>query len=291
VLRRGEWIGAKALVTACGAVLCGATALRAEAPRTLVVGLDIDRGEARLVAYTVKDRPFRGSTEPLPEPRPADELGPLQIEVQLLGPAGVVHTERREIAGLCLSHPGDSAPHVAGDTIRLHRDTWVVELPEHAGADRVEVAFHERDPHGVSRRSLGAQHLDRAHFVSAGGPLGYADLRFAAGAAEGGDAAPWAPAAAQVLWPEDFGESESYQIFGQAAEGAQRINVVLVPDGYTHAEKSVMEAHAASMVGASPSRTRSAATATIAACTTAAAAIRTVKPTSSRPSCAPRSMT
>jgi hypothetical protein len=212
--------------------------------RTLVVGIELDRDAARAMAYTVKPRPYVRELDIAP-PRLQDDAFTVQLEVVLLGPAGLRHTRRIDAGPLCLSHDGEAAPHVSGDVIRLHRDSMVVELPEMAGFDRVEVAYYERHRGDTIRRSLGIGKLDRRNFTPAGGALSYSDLVHADSSA---DEPPRAPRAAQPLWPEDFGDSELYNVFGDVAEGDKRINIVIVPDGYTYAEKTLMESHANAMV-------------------------------------------
>lgn len=212
--------------------------------RTLVVGIEIDREEARLLAYTLKDRPFRAGAD-LPDPRPYVEGQALQAELLLLGPDGVGLTRRVNVGAICLAHDPDAPPHVEGDTILLHRDAFVVELPEASGFDHVEVAFHERTRGELRRRVLGRIRLDRAAFVPAAGPFSYSDLAFA-------DASADPPAdlssSGAVFWPEDIGDPDVYRIYGDLGEGAERINVVIVPDGYTYGDKPLMQAHADALV-------------------------------------------
>jgi hypothetical protein len=212
--------------------------------RTLVAGVEFDRDEAELLAYTVKPRPY---ARPLGivSPRAHDESSTVQLEIVLLGSGGLQHTQRIDVGPLCLTHDGGAAPHVRGDVIRLHRDSVVVELPEIPGFDRVEVAYYERDRGTTTRHSLGIDRLDRGSFTPAGASLEYTDLVHPDSSS---DEPPVAPRGAQPLWPEDFGDTELYQVFGDVAEGDKRINIVIVPDGYTYAEKPWMEAHASALV-------------------------------------------
>jgi hypothetical protein len=182
--------------------------------RTLVVGIELDRDDATLLAYTLKPRPYLRAPG-VAAPRPHDEASTVQIEVVLQGPGGLRHTRRIDAGPLCLLHHGDADAHVAGDTIRVHRDSMVVELPEREGFDRIEVAYYQRDAGHAIRLSLGIHELDRARFVPAGSPWTYADLAFAVPADE---APPPAPLASDVLWPEDFDDPELYQVFGDVAE-------------------------------------------------------------------------
>jgi hypothetical protein len=212
--------------------------------RTLVVGLEIDRGGAGVLSYTLKQRPYLNSLG-TDAPRAHEEGATVQLEVVLHGPAGLRHTRQVDGGTLCLLHDGDAEPHIAGDTIRMHRDSLVVELPERAGFDRVEVAYYENDGGSALRRSLGTLRLDRERFAASGGTLGYSDLAFAD---PHDDGPPPVPRASTALWPEDFDDPDLFQVFGDLSEGDRRINVVIVPDGYTYAEKALMETHANEMV-------------------------------------------
>ena len=147
--------------------------------RTLVVGIEVDRENARLVSYTVKDRPFLA---PAGEPEAARAYDPheeLQLEVKLLGRDGGEHLRRFAAGPLCFDHRPQTEPHIEGDTIRMHRDGFVVELPELEGYDRIEVAYHEHDRDRISRLGLGSDLLDRERFTSAAGELRYDDLKVA----------------------------------------------------------------------------------------------------------------
>jgi hypothetical protein len=212
--------------------------------RTLVLGIEIERDLATLLAYTVKPRPYVRSLA-VDKPLGHGRAPTVQLEVVLWGPGDLRHTQRIDAGPLCLAHDGRGAPHVAGDTIRAHRDSVVVELPELRGFDHVEVAYYEDERGQLLRRSLGSARLDRARFTPAGGVADHASLAFAD---PDDDGAPAGPAAAQALWPEDFDDPELYHVYGDLAEGDRRINIVLVPDGYTYAEKAVLESHASSMV-------------------------------------------
>ena len=75
--------------------------------RTLLLGIQVDREQARLVAYTVKARPFfRPAGEPDP-PRPYDPLEVLQLELRLIGADGGEHLQRFTTGPFCFDHrPG-----------------------------------------------------------------------------------------------------------------------------------------------------------------------------------------
>ncbi len=177
--------------------------------RTLSVALIVHRDGARLVAHTIKDRPFLGDGA---SPPAVSGRRTIRLDVMLHGPHGEIAV-RHEVEGLCLDHPRETPPHLEGDTIELHEDSVVVELPELPGYDRVSVA-HER-------KALGTSKLDAARLV---------------------------PASATVHWPEEFGDSDKYRLFGMASEVSRRINIVIVPDGYRYFERGLMEQHAAAMV-------------------------------------------
>jgi hypothetical protein len=246
----------RALAAVC--VPLAVTAVLAAPPeavseRTLSVALTLNRDGARLAAYTVKERPF--APDGL-EGRslPADAL---QLEVSLRGPQGATLLRRQPLRGLCLEHARDAEPHIAGDTIQLHEETVVVELPELPGFDEVSVGVEVGSLAESYSLSLGAFALDAAHFRRAGGTLQYADLAIASEreAGDDGAAAPVEPDAATVFWPEQFGDPDIFRIYGDPAETTQRINVVIVPDGYRYADKALMESHAAALVQSFRSKT------------------------------------
>jgi len=217
------------------------------AARTVSVALQVDRDGVSIVAYTAKDRPF-DLTRTQPPPRPYVEGHPLLLEVVLSsteGTDGERFTRRQSVGPLCFSHGADAPPHVQGDTILLHRDSFVVELPELPNLDRVSVAFFEKSRGQTLRRPIGADAMDRARFTPAGNALRYEQLAFADPGAPDETARTDSSTA---IWPEDFDDPEVFRVWGNADEVAQRINIVIVPDGYTYAEKAVMEAHAQSMV-------------------------------------------
>jgi len=274
-LRNRPYPAVMALVCALAGLLAGGAALEAaevtpqrleETPgvsgelrgeysnRTLNVVVEIDRDGARVLSFTVKERPFVRPVD-LPAPRTIEQDRDPQIEMVLQGPAGLRYTQRVPVRGICLLHPPGAAPHVAGDTIRLHRETMLIETPELAGFDRVEVAYHEGDPYAPMRRSLGAQPLDAARFTPAGGKSRYADLAIATtGSKDVGSAAAEATSGA-VHWPVEYGDSDIYRVAGDESEVARRINVTVVPDGYTYAEKSTMDLHFDQMVAAFRAKT------------------------------------
>ena len=50
-----------------------------------------------------------------------------------------------------------------------------------------------------------------------------------------------------VHWPEEYGDPVRYTIYG-SEQTSDRINIVLIPDGYVYAEKNTMIAHAEALV-------------------------------------------
>jgi len=219
--KRSRWLQGWLLVAAFSSVFT----VRAGAPeRTLAVGLMVDRSEAQLVAYSLKDRPWR-SPGALPAPRAVEGGGAIQLEISWLDPKGNGLTQRIELRGLCLDHDGDAPAHIEGDTIRLHRESFLVELPENAVDGTIEVGYYRGTGAKLSRVTVGR-------------------LRLGAEASE--LEATLTPGV--VHWPEEYGDTDKYKIYGNEAETDKRINVVLVPDGYTYAQKTLLEAHAANLV-------------------------------------------
>lgn len=213
--------------------------------RTLTLAIEIDRDAARLLAFTVKDRPFVRPLALAPV-RPYREGEEVQAEIVLLGPKDARYTQRLDAGPICLTHAAIEAPHVQGDRIRVHRDTLIAEVPERAGFDRIEIAIHEEAAGSSGRRVLAVDTLDAARFTPAGGKERYDGLLFAGPAST--EAGSGILTAGTVHWPEEYGDPDLYKVYGEAAEADRRINVVIVPDGYTYAEKGLMESHAAAMV-------------------------------------------
>jgi|GEM_PF-3492012 len=214
--------------------------------RTIVVALTVDREQARLISFTLKDRPFVRS---LAADRPGimGQGSAAQLEFALVGAPGLRYTQLLDFSGICLEHGPDDPPHIQGDTIRVHRDSVVVEFPEVKGLDRIEVAREEGEPGHRSRRLLGSLPLESSRFNRSGGNAAYGDLAFAAGQPEAAGP-PQPETAGSVIWPEQLGDPDITTIFGNAAESDRRINITIVPDGYTYAQKSLMLTHATQMV-------------------------------------------
>src|SRR5262245_4049293 len=143
---------------------------------TIVAAVSVDRDGASLIAYTRKARPFERAVAEefrLPGEREA-------LEVALLGPGDARYTRRIPIEGVCFEHAADTPPHVEGATIRLHRESYIVELPELAGFDRLEIVrTAATDPAASAGALLGVVALSPDKFTPAGGPARYEDLAFA----------------------------------------------------------------------------------------------------------------
>lgn len=212
--------------------------------RTLVVGIEVDRESARVLHYAVKPRPYITTTSD-PKRAPAGRGPRVELEVVLRGPGATIHTRRVEVPFLCLDHGREVAGHEEGDTYRPHRTAVLVELPELPGFDRIDVAVLDSEQGRETLRRLGEDRLDIDRFQAAGGPLAYDDVKFADPQAVPKVAAPQG---SSVLWPEDFDDPDLFRLSGNADEVDRRINLVLVPDGYTYAQKALMEAHADAVI-------------------------------------------
>jgi hypothetical protein len=122
----------------------------------------------------------------------------------------------------------------------------VVELPEIEGFDRIEVSYFTGDALSLLRHRVLEGVLDRSHFVRAGGCADYSGLAFASSRAS--DRNGPVGFLGTASWPEDYGDPDIYRVWGDESETDRRINIVILPDGYTYAEKSVMEGDAGRMV-------------------------------------------
>ena len=81
---------------------------------------------------------------------------------------------------------------------------------------KLEVARWVASGPGIERRSLGRLAID-PRLAAAPPPAG---------------PGPVPPTSGDVFWPEDFDDPEIYLVYGDEAEVASRINIVIVPDGY-----------------------------------------------------------
>src|SRR5262245_31682666 len=158
--------------------------------RTRMVAVEVDRDGASVLGSSLKSRPF-AALPALPAAKAYVEGAPAQIEVVLLGPKGERLPQRVDVPGICLAHAATSDPHIVGDTIELHRESFIVEVPDLPGYDRVEVAYHQGGGAAVARRPLG---------ISAVDPVDPATLTTGA-----------------VFWPEQFGDTQTYALYGDPA--------------------------------------------------------------------------
>jgi hypothetical protein len=224
--------------------------------RTVTVALDVSRERASVLSFTAKKRPFIRQPAAVGA-QAADGDGQSRLEVVLLGPDGARMVQHVELHGLCLQHGVDVLPHTVGDTTVVHRDVVMIELPELPGHDRVEVAIYQADPAApgqLRRKVLCLERLNAARFSPSGSNLQYTDMRFVT-AASLGDGTVTQPAPDPVIWPEDVGDPDIYQVNGNLAEASRRINIVILPDGYQYSQKTLMETHAADMVNYLRSKT------------------------------------
>lgn len=211
--------------------------------RTLVVGVELDRDGAVLTTYAVKDRPFFDhGLEPV---RPASGTDDLQLDVRLLAPDGRSYHRRVDSARICVEHGRWEASHVVGDTILPHYDSWLIELPELGDHDSIELGYYQRDRTTMQRRSLGTLALDVERFDRVASAIDYAELGFADPFATSD---PERSQGGSVIWPEAIPDPDIYLVFGDESAASERINVTIIPDGYTFGQKALMEQHAASMV-------------------------------------------
>lgn len=218
--------------------------------RALSVAITINKNFASLYSYTLKDHPF--AANPWPEIQNYQPGQPLPLRLTLSGLHKPDFVRELTVGPICLDHEPTDLPHIEGDTILLHEDTFVIELPEMPGYDMVRVEIPIESNGSVSSLQLGTLILDRAHFDPNIHGFGYDDLAFA-NPMDKSDSV--VPGASTVLWPENFGDSTKFKVFGNDAESGERINVLIIPDGYTYQQKGVMEQHAQAMVQAFRNKT------------------------------------
>lgn len=216
--------------------------------RTITAAVQIDRDHAELLAFTVKPRPFeriQSADVRQQAISPASE----QLEVRLHNQSGRWIAVPLEIRGLCLEHSAETPPHVAGDTVRRHREAFLVELPEVPGFDQVEVAIlPTAASQGSTRRVVGKGRLKTEKFTAAGTTARYDDLAFAERDSSSRPPPQPPSTSGAIHWPEEYGDTNRYLVFGNEAEATNRINIVLIPDGYTYSQKSLARIHAANLV-------------------------------------------
>ncbi len=210
-------------------------------PGTLTLALSLDAGGARVVGASTHARAPLEAGE-APDPRPVGAGGPAQVELVLVERTGTRTVRRLDVEGLCLAHGPGTPPHVEGDRIRLHAETLLVEWPASARRGTLEVAYY-RDATNAGAARGGVQ-----------GGAGAARERVVVGALDlasaGAPGAPDAPDAtpSTLRWPEEYGDAQKVRTWGDAAESGRRINVVIVPDGFTYGEKALMESSAQQLV-------------------------------------------
>jgi hypothetical protein len=212
--------------------------------RSLRLAVEVDRDASRLIAYAIKPQPFAapGST---PAPRAYADGRSLQLEVVLLGPEESRFIQRLDVGRFCFEHAADTAPHVEGDVVVAHRDSLIVHVPDVAGSDYVELAYYEEYRGRATRRDLGRHRIDVSRFAAADGVVNHRDIVIAD---PDPSRSPLAPAGSTVIWPEDLDDPDIYRLYGDETQIYERIAIVIIPDGYTYGQKSLMEAHFDEMV-------------------------------------------
>ncbi|HZW24605.1 MAG TPA: M64 family metallopeptidase [Gallionella sp.] len=222
--------------------------------RTLRIAVDVHRDGASIIQFTYHDRKFiRRDNETLPTLK---EDGPTRLLFSIRDAKGRFFQIEKEVPGLCLRHGADEPPHIMGDTIELHRDSVIVELPAIDGAQSIEVR-HRHDPK-KEPRLLTVEAFDKAKYVPSNSKK-FEDLNFALTSkgklkkAKGKPTPPEAegapaPTNGTVTWPTP--PDPNYKVWGNVDQVNSRINVVIVPDGYQTTEKAIMETHAQELVNA-----------------------------------------
>ena len=132
--------------------------------RSLSIAIEVDRSQAKILATASKPHAFV-RTGGMARSRAYSHAATgeiAQIEVTLLGPKDLSYTQRFDFGPICLSHAPTTEPHVLGDTIVLHRDSFVVQVPQIDGFDRVVISYYETEFGILQRRELGTPALDRS---------------------------------------------------------------------------------------------------------------------------------
>lgn len=204
----------RSTVIVCMGLVAASVTLASEAPDTLALAIEVDREGARVTSYVRKERPFPGGA-PLPV-EPYRHGRPTRFEVVQRAEDGAEVVTRVDLGPLCLRHGPEEPPHIHGDTILVHRDMFRVDVPAVSGRREIEIAYYEE----AGRRPLLREDLpDPSSFL-----------------------------ASTALWPEDFSDPDIYRVYGDESEAGERVNVVIVPDGYPYAEKAEMEQDAQAFV-------------------------------------------
>lgn len=219
--------------------------------RSVSIALSLNKNEARLYSYTLKNHAFAMATL-----RPVNsyyEFGhPIPLNIRLSNEQGLNFVRELYVGALCFDHEPSEPPHVLGDTILLHEDTFVIEMPEIKGYDTVSIELPIQENGVGTTRVLGSFKLDHAHFDESIHGFTYKDLVFSN---KKDKRTSVIPTASTVWWPEHFGDSTTYKVYGIELESSIRINVVIVPDGYQYSEKAIMEQHAQDLVQAFRNKT------------------------------------
>jgi hypothetical protein len=124
----------------------------------------------------------------------------------------------------------------------LHRDALTLELPCLAGYDRLEAAWY-RQGTGGGREVLGSVQLTPGKFHAAASDAAWESLGLCGGCPPGAATADGPSPSGKVTWPEDYHDPDILEFVGDPSEVDRRINIVVVPDGYTYGEKAVMRSH------------------------------------------------
>lgn len=190
------------------------------APRTITVAIEANRDSARVVDWSIKDRPPLHAWYGIAGENP--------VFTVVLESASMTQIEQIETPGLCVEHGPETPNHEvvlpAGydqtmpGHIRLHQETFLVELPL------------PDEPATISIR-LDGRELDREQ-IDFSNPPTTSELT----------------TPGTVHWPEEFGETEKYRVIGNEAEIDRRFNVVIVPEGYRHDEKATLDANTDALV-------------------------------------------
>lgn len=220
-------------------------------PRTLSIALTLSKSQATLHSYTLKNHAFAMQTTQ--STQSFYEFGnQIPLRLTLSGPNKPDFVRELKVGALCLDHDAHEPPHILGDTIYLHQDTFIVEMPELPGYDTVLVELARSQAGIESAERLGSFKLDRAHFDASIHGFNYEDLAFAN---KHDKSQPQEIKANTVIWPEAFADSTKFKVYGDVTEGKSRINILIIPDGYTYAQKATMEQHAQALVQAFRNKT------------------------------------
>ena len=169
----------------------------------------------------------------------------------LLGPGGSSFTRRVDVGPIRLRARPAAAPSHRGRHYLVHHDSFLVELPEVAGFDRVEVAYYVAT-RGTARHAPD-RHTGRLRGRARRRPLhcrrGRRELcrwlsRVPASACEAASAPP-----GTVHWPEEYGDPDVYTRLRRRGRGARRASTSSsCPTATPTPRRRLMEQHAEAMV-------------------------------------------